>query len=297
MANQIECGRCGTLLHKSLDMEDAFVLKAQLQESHHLLHGDGYALNVIRTGGICPICELRLEFDGQDTTSASGSGVPPSEPRKTLTCPRILTEREASFVQRHSTVHLNQDASLNPRVVSSAEYALVHSALRHFVLGPGSSVLGHLIGLIGLLEPGRPCPAISHLCHAVELCTKKNVDSLAIAVSALEIRGGSCVVIQFSEPRNAGEAYMVALATGSRVDELDKVNIADIKEYPQFFTLERTRVSGNRPSPAMLCQWRSRNRDDYYNNARKNYGWGSLPVVSDFVDCVERIMVSGIWDD
>jgi hypothetical protein len=175
----------------------------------------------------------------------------------------------------------------------SARYVFAHTALRHYVLGAGSSVLGDLIGMLGLLQ--EHSTAVSDLCSAVREATGQSIAEAEIDVSAFEIRKGSCIIVRMPEPQCPGEAHMVAIASTIPLDALGNDDVAKLKAEPQYFTLERTRLPSARKYPAMLCQWKSCTRRDYYDKERRNYGWGPNPVASDVLDCVERIMVSGIW--
>jgi hypothetical protein len=307
MASLFFCKQCQTPLLSSFDLNDPRMAAADLEMSHLALGGDGFACNVYLEGRGCPIC-------GQQSDVARG--ISPSRPREIMACTRKLDQKQRESLLSHAMVHLRQDAQLKP--VRSAEYLLAHSALRHYVLAAGSSALGNIVGAVGLAEqpdipapsflskiPGgapqtenpetKPGSAIAQLCSAVREVTGQPLAEAEIAVQVFEIRGGSCVVVRLPPPQSSPEAYMVGIATPLRLCDLGDSDLSKLEGRPQYFTLEKTRTPTPRVHPAMLCQWKSLSREDYYERRRRNYGWGPNPVEADFVDCIERIMVSGIW--
>ena len=286
MASLLLCGNCGTPLLSTIDLDDPASAASALQMSYVALRGDAYATNVYVRGRGCPICGWQ---------SPHCTGIEPPSVRRVVHCTRTLDPQQSGFVQRHSTVHFAQDHRSGFLGGKSPSYALIHSALRHFVLGPGSSTLGDAIGALGLMEHTQPNPAISFLCGIVKEATGSFVDPSEIEVSTWEIRGGICVVVVPPEPQNSAEAYLAGVTAGLSPADLLNSDLAAVKTNPQFFVLEKTRVSSPRVYPAMLCQWKSATRRDYYDNERRNYGWGPNPVVADFLDSIERIMVSGLW--
>lgn len=283
MSNLVYCERCQTLLHTSFDISDPFILKTQLVMSHHALRGDGYALNVYldRRRPTCPICGLSPD-------SSLFKGQPLSLLRRRLSCKLTLGAREMEFLKRHSLVHLRFDLRMmRNQPPSIAHYLFAHSALRHFALGGTLSLFNGAIGAIALANSETSQTIIQYLCEIVSQETGDMLHPHQIQADAFALREGSCVVVIMPAPTTIAGAYFVGIVTNATLEDEKIASASDKAINVLYFTLELAQEKYNFKR-TMLGEWKHTNR--------KNYGYGPNPNLDDFVECVERVWISKIWE-
>lgn len=274
----IPCKQCRIPLHPDLFRVDPYLLKTQLTTSRHLLRGDGYALNAFRDLGkpTCPICGFQVE-------GAEFTGSPPYDLGRRLTCDIECSESELEFLKRHARVHLRSDLGMARGHVPSKEYAFAHLALRHFVIGGTVSAFNHAIGAIALANPKTSNAAFQYLCEIVRDATGQSLSRDQFEVSAFETKGSACVVVKMPPPNEVAEAYFVGIVTNA---SLEKAENTSGETDVLYFTLEMAEEQFNFPR-TILGEWK-------YND-RRNYGYGPNANVEDFVECVETVWLSKIW--
>jgi hypothetical protein len=276
MCALVICKHCGTPLLTTVTLERDS-LQAAFFMSSVALRGNGYALNVCRSGpGGCPICGGYVD----------GIGIPPPTLGARVECVGRLDEDSLEFLKRHAFVHLRHDLrmmSAGGRSLS-AGYMFAYSALRHFALAGTLSVFNGAIGPMALLSKETSQEILKHLTDVVNEEMKSDLHPYRYSVDAFSIKGATCVVVTPPVPSGAPEPHLIAIVTGANITKADSAK-NESSHNVLYFSLEHSRVGGG--NRTILGGWT--------HDGRRNYGFGPNPVVEDFVACVERVWVSEIW--
>jgi hypothetical protein len=179
-----------------------------------------------------------------------------------------------------------------------------HRALMHFALGGSLSVFGPAIGCIALLDPVPSGAAVGIL---ADLVTRKgDIDpsvlaldaksageqaqstpiAEAVSAHAYAVRDGSCVVVQMPPAETTPEPILVGIVLGADLATIESAEQVEKGTPLLYFTLERAEAAGG-VERTMLGEWKPRER--------RNYGIGPRPDIESFVETIERVWVSGLW--
>ena len=280
----VTCEACRTVLHTRLDISDATVLKMQLMASQIALDGDGYALNTFRDNGrpTCPIC-------GSSPTDATFKGQILPPPRRKLKCKTNLEELHLEFSRRHARVHLATDKrGVRYPHQLTPHYLFAHFALRHFALAGTLSLYNAAIGAVALANSETSQSTIEYLCDLVNQDSSEPLDPEQIKIDTFAIQDGTCIVATLPVPTFSTGAYFVGIVTNAKLNDLDPA-VKDDQTNVLNFTLEMAEKRGRREQEwTMLGEWKPFDR--------KNYGYGPDPNFDDFLECVNLVWVSRLWE-
>jgi hypothetical protein len=280
----VACGVCQTLLHTNPDFSDPFALKTQLVASQIALEGDGYALNAYRDKGqpTCPIC-------GFAPLDATFKGQPPFPTRSKLICKTNLEELQLEFSKRHARVHLATDKrGMRYPHQLTPHYLFAHYALRHFALAGSLSRYNAAIGAIALANSETSQSTIEYLCDLVNQESAEPLDPKQIKIDTFAIQDGTFIVATLPVPTFSTGAYFVGIATNAKLNDLDPA-VGDDQTRVLYFTLELAERRGRREREwTILGEWKPFDR--------KNYGYGPNPNLNDFLECVNLVWVSRLWE-
>ena len=154
----------------------------------------------------------------------------------------------------------------------SVHYALAHLALRHMALAEPLQTLAILASpeaekfLALLLED------VAEKCEV-----RANFKASAIQVHRLRVNDFPCAILEFPQPQNTTEAFMVALVV---MLDASTEDISETEEVEaRYFTLEKGFTMTDEPR-TVLGEWT--------HESHINYGDGPPADLKSFVEALER---------
>jgi hypothetical protein len=177
----------------------------------------------------------------------------------------------------------------------------------HFSLAGSLSRFGCAIGCIALLNSSTSAKVVDALATLVKAADEpaSMLDAeLSLfapdadprpplgqltSVAGFTLQGGSCVVVTLPAPICVAEAHFAAIVVGDDLQSPDVLRLPRRDIPLLYFTLEKAEPN-RETARTIVGEWTVR-------GARRNYGYGCLPRVEDFVEVIERLWVSGIWKE
>ncbi len=173
----------------------------------------------------------------------------------------------------------------------TARNVFAYGALLEFAFAGTLSRFDDLIGPVAVATSRHSRDTMRFLCDLAQEGTGEELSSDQFQVQAVEIRGGSCVVVTLPPPTAELGAHAIGIVTDRSLKKLSFEEKGDDRPALVYFTLEESGKA--RPT---ICEWRFRETFRKHDLAmHTEYGIEVAPQAPSFVTAIERIMNSGGW--